>query len=85
VAAGDLRTLPVPTLQRMFLACEREAARRFMGLGDAAECSRVYEALLARGFEGDFKRLMAWWEAERAAAVAEFASKEPREARRSGD
>jgi hypothetical protein len=34
-------------------------------LGEAANCSVIYEALLKVGFGGDFKRLLAWWQAER--------------------
>lgn len=65
-AAADLRTLPVPELQRLVLACEREATRAFMSTADAAHCSLAYEELLRRGFDGDFKRLLAWWQAQRA-------------------
>lgn len=82
VAAGaastDLRTLPVPELQRLVLACEREAARTLLSTADAAHCSLAYEALLRRGFDGDFKRLLAWWQAQRTAPSKAHAAAPPR-------
>lgn len=69
-AAQDLRTLPVRDLQRHFLTCERHAAQMLLSATDAAACSRAYEELLRRGFDGDFTRLLAWWQAERAGALA---------------
>jgi len=77
-AATDLRTLPVPELQRLYLACEREAGRTLMSTADAANCSLAYEELLRRGFDGDFKRLLAWWRAQRAALREAHAIAPPR-------
>jgi len=50
-----------------YLRCERAATERLLGIDDAASCSVVYEKLLEVGFGGDFKRLLAWWQAERVA------------------
>ena len=69
-AAQDLRTLPVRELQRLFLACDRQASPMLMSAADAAACSHAYEALLKRGFDGDFKRLLAWWQGERESSLA---------------
>lgn len=77
-AAQDLGTLPVPELQRLFLACEREAARTLMSTADAANCSLTYEELLRRGFDADFKRLLAWWQAQRTASREAHAAAPPR-------
>jgi len=63
--------LPVPELQRLFLHCEREAASRPLGAGEAALCSSVYETLRVKAFVGSTERLFAWFSAVRAAeAVA---------------
>jgi hypothetical protein len=45
----------------------RAASERLLGFGEAENCSVTYEALLKVGFGGDFKRLLAWWQAERVA------------------
>jgi hypothetical protein len=74
-AATELRTLPVPELQRLYLACNREAERGLLSAGDAAACSLTYEELLRRGFGGDFKRLLACWQAERAALTQSAVSR----------
>lgn len=58
----------VGRLKAAYLRCERAATERLLGMGDAADCSLVYEELLRLGFGGDFRRLLAWWQAERLAA-----------------
>ncbi len=55
------------SLKADYLRCERAATERLLGTGDAANCSVIYEELLKVGFGGDFKRLLAWWHAERVA------------------
>ena len=57
----------VRSLKAAYLRCERAATERLLGVGDAANCSVIYEELLKVGFGGDFKRLLAWWHAERVA------------------
>ena len=54
-------------LKAAYLRCERAATERLLGAGNAANCSAIYEELLKVGFGGDFKRLLAWWHAERVA------------------
>jgi hypothetical protein len=53
------------SLKAAYLRCERAANERLLGTDDAASCSVIYEDLLKVGFGGDFKRLLAWWHAER--------------------
>jgi hypothetical protein len=55
----------VRRLKAAYLRCDRAASERLLGSGDAATCSVAYEELLKVGFGGDFKRLLAWWRAER--------------------
>lgn len=60
---GDDRE--VQGLKATYLRCERAAAEGLLGFDVAADCSVVYEKLLKTGFGGDFKRLLAWWQAQR--------------------
>lgn len=57
----------VDSLKTAYLRCEQAATERLLGIDDAASCSVIYEKLLKVGFGGDFKRLLAWWHAERVA------------------
>jgi hypothetical protein len=57
----------VRSLKDAYLRCDRAANERLLGFGEAENCSVTYEALLKVGFGGDFKRLLAWWHAERLA------------------
>jgi hypothetical protein len=57
----------VSSLKAAYLRCERGATERLLDMGEAANCSSIYEELLRVGFGGDFNRLLAWWHAERIA------------------
>ena len=57
----------VRRLKAAYLRCDRAATERLLGMGEAANCSVIYEELLRVGFGGDFKLLLAWWHAERVA------------------
>jgi hypothetical protein len=57
----------VHSLKAAYLRCEQAATERLLGIDEAASCSVIYEKLLEVGFGGDFKRLLAWWHAERVA------------------
>jgi hypothetical protein len=57
----------VPSLKVAYLRCERAGTERLLDVGEAANCSAIYEELLKVGFGGDFKRLLAWWHVERVA------------------
>ena len=65
---AGLTGLPVEQLKQTYLACERQTQARLIPFGDAAECSIVADELLARGFGGDFNRLLAWWRTQRESA-----------------
>ena len=58
----------IPQLQKLWLECDRLASAALVDPGTAAECSRVHEQLLLRGFDGDFRRMLAWWQANRSTA-----------------
>jgi hypothetical protein len=67
---AQFEALPPACLKSMFMACTAAASETFMDLGSAATCSIGYEALLKRGFDGNFNALLAWWRAERGSSVA---------------
>jgi hypothetical protein len=54
-------------LKRLVEECNSAASRQLLDAGSAFACSIGYEALLKRGFGGDFQAMLAWWR-NRAAA-----------------
>jgi len=64
-ALSRYEQLPQHCLKAMFMRCAAEASEQLLDLSDAAVCSLGYEALLRRGFAGDFHALMAWWRTQR--------------------
>jgi hypothetical protein len=66
-ALASYQELPSHCLKKLFVACNRAAAEGFLDFGSAAVCSIGYEALLARGFDGNFQALMTWWQGQRGA------------------
>lgn len=60
-------------LERKFWLCERAAAQSLLDLGTATQCSVVTEALKAQRFGGDFKAMLAWWQANKDARLAQVA------------
>jgi len=64
---SGLAALTAEELKSAYLDCERLAAATFLDAGGAAICSMVHEELKQRLFEGDFQRLLDWWQAHRIA------------------
>jgi hypothetical protein len=62
--------LPQYCLKAMFMQCAAQANRQVLDFDSAATCSIGYEALLKRGFSGDFQALMVWWRTQRAGESA---------------
>jgi hypothetical protein len=58
------------SLRQVFWACELQASSGLLGSADAAQCSTAYEQLLRREFQGDFRKFLAWWQAQRPAVRA---------------
>lgn len=58
-------------MERSYSRCKPQpahagtAGRQILDLGSAAICSIGYEALLKRGFNGDFQALIGWWRRQR--------------------
>lgn len=48
-------------LKQLTVACSDAASRRLLDADNAFACSIGYEALLRRGFGGDFHAMLAWW------------------------
>ena len=59
--------MPQHCLKAIVIVCSQAAETGLLDLGQAAACSIGYEALLKRGFAGDFKALMAWWQRQKKA------------------
>ena len=57
--------LPQHCLKAIVIVCSQAAGTGLLDLGHAAACSIGYEALLKRGFGGDFKAMLAWWRTQR--------------------
>ena len=53
--------------QRLVVDCDTAASRQLLDSGSAFSCSIGYEALLKRGFQGDFQAMLAWWRSREAA------------------
>ncbi|WBY00325.1 hypothetical protein PE066_12665 [Ramlibacter tataouinensis] len=48
-------------LKRLMVECDAAAGRQLLDPDSAFTCSLGYEALLRRGFDGNFQALLAWW------------------------
>jgi len=48
-------------LKRLLVQCNAAASQAMLEPGQAFACSIGYEALLKRGFNGDFQAMLAWW------------------------
>lgn len=64
---GELDTVSVDELKRIYLACGRAAESGRLETAGIMQCSIVYEALKRRAFGGDFARLLAWSRAQTSA------------------
>jgi hypothetical protein len=72
-AQAALRTADLDTLKRWYLACDRASRRAPLDARTGQACSLAADALMQRGFDGDFQRLIAWWQGARDDAVAQAA------------
>lgn len=57
--------MPESCLKAMFMDCAAATREHVLDFGSATFCSVGYEALLKRGFGGDFQALMGWWRSQR--------------------
>lgn len=68
---------PVDRLKSAYLDCENAAVDRALNAGEIARCTIIYEKLKGRVFGGDFRRLRAWFDAERDRRPAGLRSIDP--------
>jgi hypothetical protein len=61
---AEYERLPNACLQAIFQHCNTAASRTLLDFGSAAVCSFGYEAWLKKGFGGNFRALMAWWQTQ---------------------
>jgi hypothetical protein len=52
-------------LKNRYLDCENAAVHRALNEDEIVRCTMIYEELKGRVFGGDFRRLKAWFDAER--------------------
>ena len=71
---SHLAALTVDELKSLYLECERRAGQAPLGMSEAAHCSMAAEELKQRGFGGDFRRLLAWWQEQRGAEAKSSAT-----------
>lgn len=67
VEAGDasrVGTMSIEALKDVYLECERSASDSRLGAGDIMQCSLVYEELKQKAFDGDFRRVRLWLNAQ---------------------
>ena len=68
---ADIPRLSVEQLKTAYLACDRESSQGRLELLAFQNCSRIGDALLRKGFDGDFERQLAWWRKARQTRVAD--------------
>ena len=56
-------------LKRLVVECNAAASRQLLDAGTAFACSLGYEALLRKGFGGDFQAMLTWWRTRSEAAA----------------
>ena len=57
----QFESLGSPCLKQLLVECSAAASRELLDTGTAFACSLGYEALLRRGFNGNFQAMLAWW------------------------
>lgn len=67
--AAACKPAPIEQLKAAYLACADHTARHRMDEALAQHCGAIGEQLKQRAFDGDFDRLIAWWQRERDAAT----------------
>ena len=58
---ADIEALSPADLETAFWDCDFASTKDMLGLGDAANCSFVFERVKATKFNNDFKQFMKWW------------------------
>lgn len=64
--AGTPATLSDEALEARFWACDVMATQTVLSTAEGAQCVRWTDELKQRRFDGDFGRLLAWWQAHKA-------------------
>jgi len=53
---------PLRELEFAYLECDRLTAGGYADVETYVRCKQVGDELMQRGFDGDFDRLIAWWQ-----------------------
>jgi hypothetical protein len=54
--------MPLGEMEEAFWNCDFTATHDYIDPDVAAGCSEIYERLKIQKFDGDFKRLLVWWQ-----------------------
>lgn len=60
-AEADTAEITVAELKEAYLACDRRSTSARLDSLMLIACGQIADALLHKGFEGDFDRQLAWW------------------------
>ena len=60
-------------LEDAFWACDYVATTRGTSATPTEFCAAIYDEVKARKFDGDFEKLLAWWQANKGVAHQELA------------
>lgn len=67
-ALAQFEAQPRHCLEAVVRECTAAAGAALLDPGSAAACSFGYEALLKKGFGGNFQAMLAWWRSEQVAS-----------------
>lgn len=67
-ALAQFERMPQSCLRAIVRQCTAAAGDAMLDVATANACSFGYEALLKKGFGGDFQAMLAWWRGEQVAS-----------------
>lgn len=67
-AIAQFERMPQSCLRAIVRQCTAAAGEAMLDAATANACSFGYEALLKKGFGGDFQAMLAWWRGEQVAS-----------------
>lgn len=77
LSSGASGPIPHAEVERAYRDCEFAAGQALLELPDAEACSAAFEYLKKHKFQGDFKRFLAWWQANKQRELSWRQGREP--------
>ena len=62
---ASVAALSLDSLKTTYLRCARASSEAVLDDATFQRCATVADELLKRGFDGDFDRMIAWWQMEK--------------------